>query len=183
MKKIYCKPVTSVHEIALCSIIASSTTVGVYNNTMLDASNSLSPRWRHTQQHLGLWLVGKACCVRGMRHGWQGFVTEIDNFYLYFNKSIEILYIFAKSLPLLKAPRGKRRGWHIIHNKRRNWTLWFWRVRISQIQAVSQKQSNGNASWDVYIQPSLDIYPFGWYAFECVLYTHRRGAFSVARFD
>ncbi|MEE0871158.1 MAG: hypothetical protein U0L52_07330 [Bacteroidaceae bacterium] len=42
MKKIYCKPVTSVHEIALYSIIANSTAVGVYNNTMLDASNSLS---------------------------------------------------------------------------------------------------------------------------------------------
>lgn len=42
MKKIYCKPVTSVHEIALCSIIANSTTVGVYNNTMLDAGQSLS---------------------------------------------------------------------------------------------------------------------------------------------
>ena len=43
MKKIYCKPVTSVHEISLCSIIASSTTVGVYNNTMLDAGHSRSP--------------------------------------------------------------------------------------------------------------------------------------------
>jgi hypothetical protein len=42
MKKIYCKPATTVHEIALCSIIASSTTVSVYNNTMLDASKSLS---------------------------------------------------------------------------------------------------------------------------------------------
>ena len=42
MKKIYCKPVTSVHEIALFGMIASSATVGVYNNTMLDASNSLS---------------------------------------------------------------------------------------------------------------------------------------------
>lgn len=41
MKKIYCKPVTSVHEIALFGMIASSTTVGVYN-TSLDASNSLS---------------------------------------------------------------------------------------------------------------------------------------------
>ena len=42
MKKRYYKPVTSVHEIALCSIIANSTTVGVYNNTKLDANESLS---------------------------------------------------------------------------------------------------------------------------------------------
>ena len=42
MKKIYCKPVVSVHEIALFGMIASSTTVGVYNNTLLDAGNSLS---------------------------------------------------------------------------------------------------------------------------------------------
>ena len=26
---------------------------------------------------------------------------------------------------------------------------------------ISQKQSNGNVSWDVYIQPSLDICLFG----------------------
>lgn len=40
MKKIYCKPATTVHEIAVFGMIASS--VGVYNNTLLDASNSLS---------------------------------------------------------------------------------------------------------------------------------------------
>ena len=136
------------------------------------------PRWRLTQQHLGLWLVGKACCVRGMRHGWQGFVTEMDNFYLYFNKSIEILYIFAKSLPLLKAPRGKRRGWHIIYNKRRNWTLWFWRVRISQIQLSVKNKATGTSH-------GMFIYIPQWllYAIVGVIYIHRRGAFSVARFD
>ena len=30
-------------------------------------------------------------------------------------------------------------------------------IQISQLQTVSQKQSNGNASWDVYIQPSLVV--------------------------
>ncbi|MBR5576105.1 MAG: hypothetical protein IKW22_02330 [Bacteroidaceae bacterium] len=42
MKKIYCKPVISVHEIASLGMIASSATVGIHNNTLLDASSSLS---------------------------------------------------------------------------------------------------------------------------------------------
>lgn len=53
--------------------------------------------------------------------------------------------------------------------------------RISQIQTVSQKQSNGNAPWDVYIQPASAIgAPI---AMLGDIYIHRRGAFSVARFD
>ena len=175
MKKIYCKPAATVHEISLCSIIANSTTVGVYKNTMLDASNSLSPRWRLTQQHLGLWLVGKACCVRGMRHGWQGFVTEMDNFYLYFNKSIEILYIFAKSLPLLKAPRGKRRGWHIIH-KRRYWTLWFWRIWTSQLQLSVKNKATRTSHGMFYIQPSLGIcLSLAIFLWRCFIYSSAWG--------
>ena len=41
MKKIYCKPVVEVHEVVLCGIIASSISVGVYNDS-LDAGQSLS---------------------------------------------------------------------------------------------------------------------------------------------
>lgn len=41
MKQRYCKPVVEVHEVALCGIIASSISVGVYNNS-LDAGQSLS---------------------------------------------------------------------------------------------------------------------------------------------
>ena len=53
-------------------------------------------------------------------------------------------------------------------------------VRTSQLQTVCQKQSNGNASWDVYIQPSLVVCVYDLYG---ELYTHQRGAFGVARFD
>ena len=133
------------------------------------------PRWRLTQQHLGLWLVGKACCVRGMRHGWQGFVTEMDNFYLYFNKSIEILYIFAKSLPLLKAPRGKRRGWHIIH-KRRYWTLWFWRIWTSQLQLSVKNKATRTSHGMFYIQPSLGIcLSLAIFLWRCFIYSSAWG--------
>ena len=58
--------------------------------------------------------------------------------------------------------------------------------RISQIQTVSQKQSNGNApsgvlymhlcqheDWGIFLNPML------WQRYIF----HRRGAFSVARFD
>ena len=65
-----------------------------------------------------------------------------------------------------ESPLGGKRAWH-IHIKRRNWTLWFWRTWISQVQTVSQKQSNGDAPWDVYIQPALVVGvnhhgPAGW---------------------
>ena len=54
-------------------------------------------------------------------------------------------------------------------------------VRTSQIPSISQKQSNGNAPWDVYIQPASAIgAPI---AMLGDIYIHRRGAFSVARFD
>ena len=45
-----------------------------------------------------------------------------------------------------------------------------------------QKQSNGDAPWDVYIQPALAI-GANLYVLQGDIYTHRRGAFSVARFD
>lgn len=45
--------------------------------------------------------------------------------------------------------------------------------RISQIQTVSQKQSNGDAPWDVYIQPASAIgAPI---AMLGDIYIHRRG--------
>ena len=75
MKKIYCKPAATVHEISLCSIIASSNTVGVYKNTMLDASNSLSPRWRHTQQHLGT-LTGRKGMLRPWYEAWLAGISN-----------------------------------------------------------------------------------------------------------
>jgi hypothetical protein len=90
--------------------------------------------------------------------------------------------IFAMSLPLLKAPKGWKRA-RYIYIKGVTERFGFDGRRISQIQTVSQKQSNGNVSWDVYIQPSLDICLLWQYSSGSVLYTHRRGAFSVARFD
>ena len=64
------------------------------------------------------------------------------------------------SLHLLKAPWGWKRARH-MYIKGVTERFGFDGRRISQIPTVSQKQSNENASWDVYIQPSLDIYPFG----------------------
>ena len=46
---------------------------------------------------------------------------------------------------------------------------------------VSQKQSNGNASWVYYIHPSLALVHAN--VDVGILYIHIRGAFSVARFD
>jgi hypothetical protein len=88
--------------------------------------------------------------------------------------------IFAMSLPLLKAPKGWKRA-RYIYIKGVTERFGFDGRRISQIQTVSQKQSNGNAPWDVYIQPASAIgAPI---AMLGDIYIHRRGAFSVARFD
>ena len=46
---------------------------------------------------------------------------------------------------------------------------------------VSQKQSNGNASWVYYIHPSLALVHAN--VDVGILYIHIRGAFNVARFD
>lgn len=37
------------------------------------------------------------------------------------------------------------------------WTFGFDALRISQVRTVCQKQSNGNAPWDVYTFPSLTL--------------------------
>ena len=90
-----------------------------------------------------------------------------------------ILHKFAKSYPRWK-PRGDKAGWDYIH-KGVSVRFGFDAIRISQIQSDCQKQSNGNAPWDVYIQPSLA--PFDNSQWWVVIYMHHRGAFSVARFD
>ena len=64
--------------------------------------------------------------------------------------------IFALSLPLLKAPKGWKRA-RYIYIKGVTERFGFDGRRISQIQTVSQKQSNGNASWADYMQSSLAI--------------------------
>ena len=92
-----------------------------------------------------------------------------------------IIVTFAVSYPCWKPSMGKGGGAYI--HKRRNCTLWFWRIWISQIQTICQKQSNGNASWGVSY-----IYSPYWLMAYCrefiggTIYLHRRGAFSVARF-
>jgi hypothetical protein len=60
------------------------------------------------------------------------------------------------SLPLLKAPKGWKRA-RYIYIKGVTERFDFDAVRTSQLQMDCQKQSNGNAPWDVYIQPVLAI--------------------------
>ena len=56
---------------------------------------------------------------------------------------------------------------------RRNCTLWFWRIWISQIQTVSQRQSNGNAPMVYYIHALyVIIYVCVWCGIITHLYTY-----------
>ena len=87
------------------------------------------------------------------------------------------LSLSLQSIPLPKAHK-KAGGQGDIYILRRNWTLWFWRVRTSQLQTECQEQSNGDA-----LQGVLYTALFGFEQMlvgrEEELYTHLRGAFSV----
>ena len=68
-------------------------------------------------------------------------------------------------------------GWRYIYIKGVPLRFGFDAIRTSQLQSACQKQSNGNAPWDVYTCSY-------WLHTESVwLYIIIRGAFSVARFD
>ena len=77
-------------------------------------------------------------------------------------------------LLMLKAPWGNqtRRGTYI--QKAFSERFGFGDVGISHIRTDCQKQSNGNVSWWCSICTHSE---------KCVTYIHRRGAFSIARFD
>ena len=46
-----------------------------------------------------------------------------------------------------------------------------------------QKQSNGNASWDVLYTTLIGFVQFYYSLLWGIIYLHQRGAFGVARFD
>ena len=101
-------------------------------------------------------------------------------------KSIQIYtttYFFSylcSVKPLLKPTNGQRRARH-IYIKGVTVRFGFDNSWISQSSSVCQKQSNGNASWVLYIHYLLALV---YYNVKIgVLYIHIRGAFSVARFD
>ena len=78
--------------------------------------------------------------------------------YIYFvrlHKLSELIRIFACPTLILLFVEGVV-GAH-IYIKGVTVRFGFDCVRTSQLQTVCQKQSNGNASWDVYIQPSLVV--------------------------
>ena len=78
-----------------------------------------------------------------------------------------------------ESPVGLKVEQTYIH-KRRYWRFDFDALWTSQLQTVSQKQSNGNAPRGVYYIIHLMLpYAFANDALSCVIYIHRRGAFSV----
>lgn len=69
-----------------------------------------------------------------------------------------------------------------IHIKAFTERFGFDNVRISQVQTVRQRQSNGNAPWDVlYIAHVIPVSKKQDWVNH--IHKHRRGAFDVARFD
>ena len=108
--------------------------------------------------------------IHGILSIWRIFLTNLFSFY----KEFTIFVVAPRWFHL----GGEAVGAH-IYIKGVTERFGFDCVRTSQLQTVCQKQSNGNVSWDVYIQPLLAIFV----ADEEKLYTHQRGAFGVARFD
>ena len=76
---------------------------------------------------------------------------------------------------------GEADGAHILH-KGVTVRFGFDVLESRKFPTVSQEQSNGNVSWDVYIQLQCVCFYLNEY-FGGALYIHQRGAFGVARFD
>ena len=95
-----------------------------------------------------------------------------------------IIVNFAnESYPCWK-PSGQRGGADTYIITKAYLALWFWHSENFANSSVRQKQSNGDASWVYYTQPSLALCYRYWQQGWCkLLYIHTRGAFSVARFD
>ena len=81
-----------------------------------------------------------------------------------------------------ESPLGGMRAWH-IHIKRRNWTLWFWRCKnFATSNGLSKTKQRGRPLGCLYTT-LIGYWCKPPWPFRGEIYTHRRGAFSVARFD
>ena len=89
------------------------------------------------------------------------------------NVNTKIFVIFAMSFRMLKTDRVITWRWDTYILKAFSERFGFDALRISQIRTDGQKQSNGNAPWRCSMRTFCMM----------SLYIHRRGAFSVARFD
>ena len=80
------------------------------------------------------------------------------------------------SLPLLKAPKGWKRA-RYIYIKGVTERFGFDVVESRKFKLIVKNKATGTLH-------GMFIYTLiGYLSFGCVLYTHQRGAFSVARFD
>ena len=109
-------------------------------------------------------------------------VTVFLTYFLYFSLSIHFFLLIlqrpAKLCHLILCKiRWSGNGW--AHTYKGVTALWFWQLRISQVQQNSQEQSNGASHWVYCIQPVL--YPFvtivgGSWIWEGIYIYAQRGA-------
>ena len=78
----------------------------------------------------------------------RDFLVLSVNFSLFVLK-VQFNPYFCRAYSCRKPRQGESKGGY-IYIKRRNCTLWFWRVRTWKIQTICQEQSNGDALWGVY---------------------------------
>ena len=100
--------------------------------------------------------------------------------------SLKNFFISIFKSKFVNAPRwyhfgGEAVGAHILH-KGVTVRFGFDVLESRKFKLVCQEQSNGNVSWDVYIQLQC-VCPYSNKYFVGTLYIHQRGAFGVARFD
>ena len=114
----------------------------------------------------------------------RGCLEVFSRVFPFFCFSFTIKCLLLQRLLLPEVLKWESKGGIHIH-KRRNCTLWFWRLGTSQLQIdLSKTKQRGRPVGCIYIV--LWTYPvtvcYG-LVFGCVGYIHHRGAFGVARFD
>ena len=108
----------------------------------------------------------------------KGIIQELNKKCINKNVNTKIFIIFATSFRMLKALGVITWRWDTYILKAFSGRFGFDILRISQIRTNGQKQSNGNAPWRCRLYMFLTLFIRVGH-----LYIHRRGAFSVARFD
>ena len=97
---------------------------------------------------------------------------------------VQIIPYICKAYSCRKPGKGKSKGGH-IYLKRRNCTLWFWRLRTWKIQNdQSRTKQRGRPVGCIYIASwTFRVTVCYGKLFGYVGYIYHRGAFGVARFD
>ena len=138
----------------------------------------------HSQPMIGLLMLSRNILFQQTMQYSRGCLDVFSRVFSFFVSRLQLNAYFCKNYSCRKPDTGKSKGGIHIH-KRRNCTLWFWRLGTSQLQIdLSKTKQRGRPVGCIYIV----LWTFATTiccgkGFGYVGYIHHRGAFGVARFD